>query len=391
MQQSPVISSEKDPKNTHCHECAMTVKIPILSHKEIATCPMCGMSLTTFRRNAFEYVVAYSLAAIVFLLASVPFEFLSFKAQGQFKSIDAISTVTVLVNNGYWLLAVIQVLAIYVIPIVMLSGMLYVLIPLRYGKVAPQSKAIADLVFALIPWSMAEIFLIGVLVSLIKISSLADIGIGMSFYAYVGFTVCLVAAILYLDKFQLFYQLQQLIPIKIKPPKPISKEYKSENIQRTWALLATSLLFYIPANTLPIMYTTVLGDREPNTILGGIIHLWHGGSYPIAIVIFLASVFIPVAKLLILAWLNYSVQSNSSILSKERQIFYRITEFVGRWSMVDVFVVGILVSLIQLGNAMSILPGPAALAFCGVVVLTMLAALNFDSRLIWHSSKTKND
>jgi paraquat-inducible protein A len=380
MQQPPVNSSENIPEETHCHECAMMVKIPSLSHKESASCPMCGMSLTTFRRNAFEYVVAYALAAIIFLFASVPFEFLSFKAQGQSKSIDAINTVTV-----------IQVLAIFVIPVLMLTGMLYVLIPLRYGKVAPKAKAIADFVFRLIPWSMAEIFLIGVLVSLIKISSLADIGIGLSFYAYVGFTICLVASILYLDKFQLFYQLQQIEPIKIKPPQPISRQYKSENVQRTWALLVTSILFYVPANTLPIMYTTVLGDREPNTILGGIIHLWHGGSYPIAIVIFLASVFIPVAKLLVLAWLNYSVQSNSNVLSQERQLFYRITEFVGRWSMVDVFVVGILVSLIQLGNAMSIFPGPAALAFCGVVVLTMLAALNFDSRLIWHSNKTEND
>lgn len=391
MQQPPVVSEVEDTTDVHCHECSMMVTIPNLSHKQSAACPMCGMSLTTFRRNAFEYVVAYAMAAIIFLLASIPFEFLSFKAQGQFKSIDAISSVKVLIDNGYWLLALVQVLAIYVIPVFMLVGILYVLLPLKYNKVAPQAKTIADMVFTLIPWSMAEIFLIGVLVSLVKISSLADIGIGLSFYAYVGFTVCLVAALLYLDKFQVFYYLQQLEPFEIKKPKPITPEYKSENIQRTWALLATSVLFYIPANTLPIMYTNVLGDEEPNTILGGIIHLWQGGSYPIATIIFFASVFIPVAKLLVLAWLNYSVQSDSDILHKERQYFYRITEFVGRWSMVDVFVVGILVSLIQLGNAMSIFPGPAALAFCGVVVVTMLAALNFDSRLIWHSNKIKND
>ena len=391
MQQQPVAPKEDETRDIHCHECAMMVKIPNLSHKESASCPMCGMYLTTYRRNAFEYVVAYALAAVIFLLASIPFEFLSFKAQGQFKSIDVIGSVQVLVDNGYWLLAVIQLLAIYVIPIVMLVGMLYVLIPLRYEKVAPGAKTIADIVFALIPWSMAEIFLIGVLVSLVKISSLADIGIGLSFYAYIGFTVCLIAALLYLDKFQVLYHLQLIAPIEIKIPTPITSSYKSENIQRTWALLATSVLLYIPANSLPIMYTTVLGDEEPNTILGGIIHLWQGGSYPIAAIIFFASVFIPVAKLLVLAWLNYSVQSDSQVLSKERQFFYRITEFVGRWSMVDVFVVGILVSLIQLGNAMSIFPGPAALAFCGVVVVTMLAALNFDSRLIWHSNKIKND
>ena len=387
MQQSSVNSDKNHTKQTHCHECAMTVAIPNLDHKETASCPMCGMSLTTFRNHAFDYTVAYALAAVIFLLASIPFEFLSFKAQGQQKSVDAISSMQVLIDNGYWSLAVIQVLAVFVIPMTLLLGILYVLIPLRHNKAVYKAKEVADLVFGLVPWSMAEIFLIGVLVSLVKISSLADIGIGLSFYAYVGFTVCLVASLLYLDKFQLFYQLQQITPIKIKAPKPITAEYKNENIQRTWALLVTSVLLYIPANTLPIMYTNVLGDQEPNTILGGIIHLWEGGSYPIATIIFFASVFIPVAKLLVLAWLNFSVQRSSSVLSKERQFFYRITEFVGRWSMVDVFVVAVLVSLIQLGNAMSIFPGPAAIAFCGVVVVTMLAALNFDSRLIWQSDK----
>ena len=111
------------------------------------------------------------------------------------------------------------------------------------------------------------------------------------------------------------------------------------------------------------------------------------GSYPIAIVIFIASVFVPVAKIIILCWLNYSVQAGQQHAHSEKIFWYRITEFVGRWSMIDVFVVAVLVSLIQLGNIMNILPGHAALAFCGVVIFTMLAAMSFDSRLIWYKSE----
>jgi paraquat-inducible protein A len=110
-------------------------------------------------------------------------------------------------------------------------------------------------------------------------------------------------------------------------------------------------------------------------------------SYPIAIIIFIASVFIPVAKIVILCWLNYSVQRKQQHANSERIFWYRITEFVGRWSMIDVFVVAVLVSLIQLGNIMNALPGHAALAFCGVVIFTMLAAMSFDSRLIWYETE----
>jgi paraquat-inducible protein A len=228
---------------------------------------------------------------------------------------------------------------------------------------------------------MAEIFLIGVLVSLIKILSMADIGLGLSFYAYLFFTIFMTITLLYVDK----YQLKRLLKVEVKERQaPINP---SRSIQTTWALLFTSILLYIPANILPIMHTSVLGSDDPSTILGGVILLWQMGSYPIAIIIFIASVFIPVAKIVILCWLNYSVQSKQQHANSERIFWYRITEFVGRWSMIDVFVVAVLVSLIQLGNIINVLPGHAALAFCGVVICTMLAAMSFDSRLIWYETE----
>jgi paraquat-inducible protein A len=157
----------------------------------------------------------------------------------------------------------------------------------------------------------------------------------------------------------------------------------TDSIQRTMALVATACLLYIPANILPIMTTTQLGTPEPSTILGGVVLLIHHGSYPIAAVIFIASVMVPSGKLIAITWLCWSVQRRQRTSHQQRTVMYRVTEFVGKWSMTDVFVVAILVALIQLGGLLSIKAGVAAIAFGGVVIVTMLAAESFDPRLIW--------
>lgn len=155
------------------------------------------------------------------------------------------------------------------------------------------------------------------------------------------------------------------------------------SMQNTIALLVTSIVLYIPANILPIMYTQYFGEKTASTIFGGVLTLWSQGSYPIALIIFFASVLVPVAKIVALSWLCYSVLSNRYRSYKKNHRLYRLTEFVGRWSMVDVFVVAILVALIQMGSFMSVHPGEAALAFGALVITTMIAAITFDSRLIW--------
>ena len=196
---------------------------------------------------------------------------------------------------------------------------------------------------------------------------------------------------LHIDKYQLTQLLTDLAEPE-RPNKPLISQTPKVNrlsIQQTWALIITSIVLYIPANTLPIMTTRLFGQDEPSTILGGVILLWKMGSFPIAIVIFTASIVVPVAKILVLVWLNYSVQNQQSNLTAERMKLYRIADFIGRWSMIDVFVVIVLVSLIQLGDTMSIYPGQATLAFSGVVVITMLAAMSFDPRLIWSTKKDR--
>ncbi|MBW2503158.1 MAG: paraquat-inducible protein A [Deltaproteobacteria bacterium] len=158
---------------------------------------------------------------------------------------------------------------------------------------------------------------------------------------------------------------------------------KPNSIARTWALLITAIIFYVPANVLPMTVTSSLGSQSADTIMSGVIYFIHSGSWEIALVIFVASIFIPFVKFLILIYLLLSVQVKSLWRPKDRTVLYRATEAVGRWSMVDIFVVTILVALVKLGVLVDIEAGPAAIYFAAVVVLTMIAAESFDPRLIW--------
>jgi paraquat-inducible protein A len=154
-------------------------------------------------------------------------------------------------------------------------------------------------------------------------------------------------------------------------------------LARTWALLLAAAIMYIPANVLPMTITSALGSVQTDTIMSGVIYFMHSGSWEIAAVIFIASIFVPIAKLAILMFLLVSVQLRSRWRPKDRTVLYRTTELAGRWSMVDVYVVTILVALVKLGAVASIEAGPAAVYFACVVVLTMLAAESFDPRIIW--------
>jgi paraquat-inducible protein A len=158
---------------------------------------------------------------------------------------------------------------------------------------------------------------------------------------------------------------------------------KPNSIKRTWALVISAFIFYIPANVLPITTVISLGKGQSDTIMSGVIYFIHSGMWPIALVIFVASVFVPLAKLMLLTFLLISVQKKSSWRRKDRTRLYRITEVIGRWSMVDIFVVTILVALVNLGALASIHARPGAVFFCAVVIITMFAAMSFDPRLIW--------
>jgi paraquat-inducible protein A len=158
---------------------------------------------------------------------------------------------------------------------------------------------------------------------------------------------------------------------------------KVNSIARTWALVIAALIFYIPANVFPVMAVTSLGTVQEDTILSGAAYLLHHGMWPLALVIFVASVLVPMLKLAALIYLLISVQRGSRSRRVDRTRIYRITEAVGRWSMVDIYVVTILVALVSLGNLATIEAGLGAVFFGAVVVTTIFAAESFDPRLIW--------
>ena len=158
---------------------------------------------------------------------------------------------------------------------------------------------------------------------------------------------------------------------------------KPHSIGRTWALILAAYLLYLPANLLPIMNSTSLGYERSDTIISGVNYLIVSGMWPIALVVFFASILVPLLKLVVLTYLLVSVQRRSRWRPKDRARLYRATEGIGRWSMVDIYVVTILVALVQLGSVAKVEAAPGALFFAAVVVLTMFAAMTFDPRLIW--------
>lgn len=166
---------------------------------------------------------------------------------------------------------------------------------------------------------------------------------------------------------------------------------RPDSLVRTWALLLTSAILYVPANLLPIMVVNTLGNGQPDTIVSGVMTLIRLQMWPIAAVVFIASILVPTFKLVGLALLLYSVQRHVPMSPRQRIVMYRFIEWIGRWSMLDIFVIAILVALVNFGHLASIEAGYGAVAFASVVVLTMLAALTFDPRLIWDTTEVSDE
>ena len=162
---------------------------------------------------------------------------------------------------------------------------------------------------------------------------------------------------------------------------------KRDGVARTVALLAAAYVLYLPANLLPILETGEIGGaKDWDTIMSGVVKLWLGGWWPLALVILVASIVIPFAKLVVLTWLVVSVRRGTVARLRARTRLYRLVDVIGKWSMVDIYVGALLVGLVQFEPLATVAPGPAAIAFGAVVVLTMLASQSFDPRLLWDAA-----
>jgi paraquat-inducible protein A len=166
---------------------------------------------------------------------------------------------------------------------------------------------------------------------------------------------------------------------------------KPNSIQRTWALVLAAMILYLPANLLPVMHTTYLGRTQSDTIISGVYYFMISGSWHLALIIFIASVVVPAFKLIFLSYLLDSLQNGMRRNPHERTRLYRFIEVIGRWSMVDIFVVAVMVAMLQMGNFANVQAGLGAIFFAAVVILTMIAAASFDPRLIWDAMEHQND
>jgi len=399
-----------------CHECDWVSALPPLNSGEKASCPRCSHVLVKRHRYPAQRSMALAIASLVALMLAVSFPFISFTVSGVSNRIELTQTATTLIGFHQPVVAIAVIMTIVVLPAVYLLGVVWLQFGLLRDRPLPFSRDIARSLSHLTPWMMADVFIIGALVSLIKIAGLAEVAIGISFWAFCAFALLLLMTSQSLDADWMWFSLEgePLAPEGTRTGLPAGEQGLTgcptcglinrlspqgrghcircheklhqrlpNSLQRTWALLGASAIMYIPANVYPIMTTTSLGNSSPSTIIGGVVQLIQMGSWPIAAVIFIASVIVPVGKLVALIWLCLVVKRSSALNAQSRTRLYRLTEFIGRWSMVDVFVVAILVALIRAGSLMSITPGPASLAFGSVVVLTMLAAMTFDPRLIW--------
>lgn len=397
---------------TTCEECDFVNSIPPLRRGERFRCQRCAHVLVNVHKHVFVRIMGSGLSALLMLAMSLSFPFLGFSSNGIERTVSLFDTLSVLLSQGYLVLSILLSLALFVFPVVYLLAILFLVWSFQHQYVLKfVQRYCVRWLLVIEPWLMVDVFLVGILVALVKMSSLADISLELSFWAFCGYVILLLKTMVLVDKRWLWNKVagrsaeHSALAMTAKKQGLIGCHFcgatlsghathcnrcghsvysrRPRSINTTVALLVASLVMYIPANVFPIMQTTFLGSTEPSTIMGGVLLLWSLESYPVALIILFASVVIPIAKVLSLGWLCWQSRYPSRRLTKQKITLYRLTELVGRWSMIDVFVVAILTSLVQMGNFMSILPGPAVLSFTAVIVLTMLAAMAFDPRLLW--------
>lgn len=198
------------PSRIVCHECDLLIGVPLLAIGQKAYCPRCNYLLTANRRSAQDKVFAFGVAGLMFLLLANAFPFLGFSAKGQEHSVTLLQSVAILITENFPSLAAIVFASIIAIPAAFLAGVVYVSSALALHRLLPGTATILRWVLLLLPWSMAEIFLIGILVSFIKIVAIAEVALGLSFWSYVLFSVCMTVVVLHLDKREIWQRVRTL-------------------------------------------------------------------------------------------------------------------------------------------------------------------------------------
>ena len=377
------MSDPVTPQRLTCHHCGVAYRRPALAPGEWATCFRCGSTLETFALFSAAAWLAVLIATVISFTLANAFPVATLYVQGAGQAASFIDAVVVTWNVGYPEVAVITFAAGFFLPACQLGLLIWIFGALAVGRLPLFFESAVELVDRLKPWCMVPVFLMGVLVAVVKLAGLASLTPGIGLFATATSAV-LITALARLNSAKIRAMAHDLgLPAH---PSPALKPPSPTIIMRTWALMLGAVILYIPANMLPIMKVSSMGSDSAHTILGGVIELWQMGSWDIALVVFIASVVVPLFKLVALGTLLFLTQQKNSARLRQRTHLYVIVEFIGQWSMLDVFVVILLSALGHFGSLLSIEPGGGAAAFGGVVILTMIAAMGFDPRLAWRLS-----
>jgi paraquat-inducible protein A len=414
-QEAPLIS---------CEHCGSVYRRQELGPGEEASCSRCGTILLRYSGMTVSGWLALALTALIVFAVANAYPVAIMRVQGMVQEASLPEAIIVTWQQGHEVVAVMTGLAGFVLPLLQLVLLVWVLYPLSVGKKPPAFPLATRLLGMVGPWSMVPVFLLGVLVAVVKLAGMAAVSPGVGLIGF-GLLTILLTMLARLSPHAVWRYAENAGVVPVHVPCPSEADAltgchvcgqvqalprnapearhncvrcnagvhlrKPDHLNRTWALLVAAAILYIPANVLPVMnIASLLGDSA-HTILGGVIELWQTGSWDIALIVFVASVMVPLTKLLSLGVLAWHVQRGSVSNLPQRTRLYGVVEFIGQWSMLDVFVVILLAALAQFQGLMEISAGAGAGAFGMVVILTMLAAMSFDPRRGWDAAAAQQD
>jgi paraquat-inducible protein A len=403
-----------------CSGCGLFQTIPPLRRGMTARCVRCPTTLSRHAAHSLDHSIALTVGALVLLLIMCSTTLMNVQTAGISHRAGLLSGPFELVQRGMSGLAVVVLFVTLIAPFGRLVATLYVLIRIREENPPRHVRRVFRLAEQLRPWSMIEVFVFGVFVAYVKLGDVVRIGFNDGIFALLGLTFVVIWADSGLDHEAVWNRLDSaqgtsevchaaprihasigavgcetcgLVSVPTthdaRCPRCESALHarKPDSVSRTWALVIAAAVLYVPANYYPVLTVVQLGAGSPSTILGGVSELIESRMYPLAALVFVASVAVPMLKLIGLSIMLIALQTGRSGWLRDRTRLYYVVRWIGRWSMIDIFMESLLGALVRFGSIVTIEPGIGAVAFCGVVILTIFAAETFDPRLMWDNAR----
>jgi paraquat-inducible protein A len=396
-----------------CADCGLVQETPSLDRGAEALCARCGATLAREHHQPITGALVWSLTALFLALPAYLEPVFKVSALGMKLTTRVDGTVSALIDDGFGPLSLPLGLFAIAIPVVWLLTIVIVLGSLEAGYRPPWLGRLFRYALTLDMWAMPDVFVMGGFVAYTRLQALTHVEIATGGWAFLAFAFTITMMRIVLDKHFIWQEIAP-DPDREPPGQPLLCPHcglligsdeeriicprcagtvmrrKPNSFARCAALVIASYLLYIPANLLPVLSVTRVGHTENDTILAGVIELLRAGMWPLALIVFTASIAVPVLKLFALSWFLVSTGRKSRHHIEGRTRLHRIVDAIGRWSNIDVFMIGLLAALVNFGNLVTIRPEPGANAFACVVFLTMLASNAFDARLMWDAAGERN-